>query len=115
MKCLANVFAKFSLSENNHSYSTQTKWQNEIQLSSNPDFVNCDLKMFSRVWHSIESLCVISGLKKNYAREVGVRSVLQYQISPNFLFFLACLVELKKSTITLKYTTDVARICEFSK
>ena len=46
-----------------------------------------DFGMFSRVWRSIESLCLTSGLRKNYAREVGIRSVPQYQISPNFLFW----------------------------
>ena len=46
-----------------------------------------DFEMFSRVWRSIESLFLTSGLRKNYAREVGIRSVPQYQISPNFLFW----------------------------
>ena len=44
-----------------------------------------DFEIFSRVWRSIESLC--PGLRKNYAREVGIRSLPQYQISPNFLFW----------------------------
>ena len=58
-----------------------------MQLRSNPDFMHGDFEMFSRVWRSIESLCLTSGLRKNYAREVGIRSVPQYQISPNFLFW----------------------------
>ena len=58
-----------------------------MQLRSNPDFMHGDFEMFSRVWRSIESLCLTLGLRKNYAREVGIRSVPQYQISPNFLFW----------------------------
>ena len=58
-----------------------------MQLRSNPDFMHGDFEMFSRVWRSIESLFLTSGLRKNYAREVGIRSVPQYQISPNFLFW----------------------------
>ena len=46
-----------------------------------------DFEMFSRVWRSIESLCLTLGLRKNYARDVGIRSIPQYQISPNFLFW----------------------------
>ena len=58
-----------------------------MQLSSNADFMHGDFYMFSRVWRSIESLCLTSGLRKNYAREVGIRRVPQYQISPIFLFW----------------------------
>ena len=58
-----------------------------MQLRSNPDFMQDDFEMFSHVWRSIETLCLTSGLRKNYVREVGVRTVPQYQISPNFLFW----------------------------
>ena len=58
-----------------------------MQLRSNPDFMHGDFEMFSRVWRSIESLCLTLGLRKNYARDVGIRSIPQYQISPNFLFW----------------------------
>ena len=57
-----------------------------MQLRSDPDFMHGDFEMFSRVWRSIESLCLTSGLRKNYRSEVGIRSVPHYQISPNFLF-----------------------------
>ena len=56
-------------------------------LRSNPDFMHDDFEMFSRDRRSIEYLCLTSGLRKNYAREVGIRTVPQYQISPNFLFW----------------------------
>ena len=42
------------------------------------DFMHGDFEMFSRVWRSIESLFLTSGLRKNYAKEVGIRSVPQY-------------------------------------
>ena len=58
-----------------------------IQLRSKPDFMHGDFEMFSRVWRSVESLCPTSDLRKNYAREVGIRSVPQYHVSPNFLFW----------------------------
>ena len=58
-----------------------------MQPMSNPDFMHGDFEMFSGVWRSIESLFLTAGLRKNYAREVGIRSVPQYQISPNFLFW----------------------------
>ena len=58
-----------------------------MQLRSNPDFMHGDFEMFSRVLRSIESLCLTSGLRKNYARVVGIRSIPQYQISLNFLFW----------------------------
>ena len=58
-----------------------------MQLRSNPDFMHGDFEMFSRVWRSIESLCLTLGLRKNYARDVGIRSIPQYQISSNFLFW----------------------------
>ena len=58
-----------------------------MQPRSNPDFMQGDFEIFSRVWCSIESLCLTSGLRKNYAREVGIRSVPQYNKSPNFLFW----------------------------
>ena len=95
---------------------TRNRWRYFMQLRSNPDFMHGDFEMFSRVWRSIESLCLTSGLRKNYAREVGIRSVPQYQISPIFSSgaYLGE-VELEKSTITLKYATDAERICKFSK
>ena len=37
-------------------------------------FLQGDFEMFSLVWYSIESLCLTIGLRKNYAREKGVRS-----------------------------------------
>ena len=58
-----------------------------MQLRSNPDFMHDDFEMFSRVWRSIEYLCLTPGLRKKYAREVGIRTVPQHQISPNFLFW----------------------------
>ena len=66
---------------------TRNRWRHFMQLRSNPDFMHGVFEMFSRVWRSIDSLCLTSGLRKNYAREVGIRSVPQYQISPNFLFW----------------------------
>ena len=66
---------------------TRNRWRHFMRLRSNPDFMHGDFEMFSRVWRSIESLCLTSGLRKNYAREVGIRSVPLYQISPNFLFW----------------------------
>ena len=66
---------------------TRNRRQHIMQLRSNPDFMHGDFEMFSRVWRSIESLFLTSGLRKNYAREVGIRSVPRYQISPNFLFW----------------------------
>ena len=91
---------------------TRNRWRHFMQLRSNPDFVHGDFEMFSRVWRSIESLCLTSGLRKYFAREVSIRSVPQYQISPNF-FSMAYLreVEIKKSTITLKYAMHAERIC----
>ena len=65
---------------------TRNRRRHFMQLRSNPDFIHGDFEMFSRVWRSIESLFLTSGLRKNYAREVSIRSVPQYQISPNFLF-----------------------------
>ena len=90
---------------------TQNRRRHFMQLRFNPDFMHGDFEMFSRVWRSLESLFLTSGLRKNYAREVGIRSVQQYQISPNFLFWdLLGKVELQKSAITLKYATDAERI-----
>ena len=66
---------------------TRNRWRHFMQLRSNPDFMHGDFEMFSRVWRSIESFCLTLGLRKNYARDVGIRSVPQYQISPNFLFW----------------------------
>ena len=66
---------------------TRNRWRHFMQLRSNPDFMHGDFEMFSCVWRSIESLCLTSGLRKNYVREVGIQSVPQYQISPNFLFW----------------------------
>ena len=66
---------------------TRNRRRQFMQLRSNPDFMHGDFEMFSRVWRSIESLFLTSGLRKNYAREVGIQSVPQYQISPNFLFW----------------------------
>ena len=66
---------------------TQNRRRHFMQLRSIPDFMHGDFDMFSHVWRSIESLCLTSGLRKNYAREVGIRSVPQYQISSNFLFW----------------------------
>ena len=66
---------------------TRNRWRHFMQLRSNPDFMHGNFEMFSRVWRSIESLCLTLGLRKNYARDVGIRSVPQYQISPNFLFW----------------------------
>ena len=65
---------------------TRNRRRHFMQRRSNPDFMHGDFKMFSRVWRSIESLFLTSGLRKNYTIEVGIRSVPQYQISPNFLF-----------------------------
>ena len=65
---------------------TRNRRRHFMQLRSNPDFMHGDFEMFSRVWRSIESLFLTSGLRKHYAREVSIRSVAQYQISPNFLF-----------------------------
>ena len=67
--------------------TTRNRWRHFMQLRSNPDFMRGDFKMFSRVWRSIESLCLTPGLRKNYARELSIRSVPQYHISPNFLFW----------------------------
>ena len=94
---------------------TRNRRRHFMQLRSNPDFMHGDFEMFSRVWRSIESLFLTSGLRKNYAREVGIRSVPQYQISPKFLFW-AYLgeVELEKSAITLKYATDAEKISEYT-
>ena len=58
-----------------------------MQLRFNPDCMHGDFETFSRVWRSIESLYLTSGLRNNYASEVGIWTVPQYQISPNFLFF----------------------------
>ena len=66
---------------------TRNRWQHFMQLRSNPDFMHDDFEMFSRVRHSIEYLCLTSGLRKQYSREVGIRIVPQYQISPNYLFW----------------------------
>ena len=66
---------------------TRNRRRHFMKPRSNPDFMHGDFEMFSRVWRSIESLFLTSGLRKNYAREVGIRSVPQYQISPNFLFW----------------------------
>ena len=66
---------------------TRNRWRHIMQLRSNPDFMQDDFEMFSRVWRSIKTLCLTSGLRKNYAREVGIRTIPQYQISPNFLFW----------------------------
>ena len=66
---------------------TRNRWRQFTQPRSDPDFMHGDFEMCSRVWRSIESLCLTSGLRKNYAREVGIRSIPQYQISPNFLFW----------------------------
>ena len=66
---------------------TRNRRRHFMQPRSNPDFMHGDFEMFSRVWRSIESLFLTSGLRKNFAREVGTRSVPQYQISPNFLFW----------------------------
>ena len=87
---------------------TRNRWRHFMQVRSNPDFMHGDFEMFNRVWCSIESLYLTSGLRKNYAREVGIRSLPQYQISPNFFSSGAHLgeVEIEKSTITLKYATD---------
>ena len=52
-----------------------------------PDFMHDYFEMFSRVRRSIEVLCLTSGLRKNYTREVGIRTVPRYQIRPNFLFW----------------------------
>ena len=46
-----------------------------------------DFEMFIRVRRSIEYLCLTFGLRKNYAREVGIRTVPQYQICLNVLFW----------------------------
>ena len=75
-----------------------------MQLRSNPDFMHDDYEMLSRVWRSIEYLCLTPGLRKKYAREVGIGTVPQHQISPNFSSgaYLGE-VELEKSAITLKY------------
>ena len=88
-----------------------------MQLRSNPDFMHGDFEIFSRVCRSIEPLCLTSGLRKNYAREVSIRSVPQYQIRPIFFSSGAYLREVKieRSTNTLKYATDPERICKFSK
>ena len=69
------------------STKTRNQWRHLTQLRSNPDFMHRDFEKLSRVWRSIESLCLTSGLRKNHAREIGIQSVLQYQISPNFLFW----------------------------
>ena len=66
---------------------TRNRRRHFMQLRSNPDFRHGDFEMFSRVWRSIESLFLTSGLRKNYAREFGIRSVPQYQKSPNLLFW----------------------------
>ena len=66
---------------------TRNRWRQFTQPRSDTDFMHGDFEMCSRVWRSIESLCLTSGLRKNYAREVGIRSVPQYQISPHFLFW----------------------------
>ena len=77
-----------------------------MQPRSNPNFMHGDFEKFSRVWRSIESLFLTLGLRKDYAREVGIRSVPQYQISPNFLFWgLFRGGRTRKSAITLKYAT----------
>ena len=66
---------------------TRNRRRHFMQPRSNPDFMHGDFEMFSLVWRSTESLILTSRLRKNYAREVGIRSVPQYQISPNFLFW----------------------------
>ena len=84
----------------------------DMQLRSNPDLMHGDFEMFSRVLRSIESLFLTSGLRKNYAKEVGIRSVPQYQMNPNFLFWglFRAGRNRKKWTITLKYATDAERM-----
>ena len=54
-----------------------------MQLRSNPDFMHGDFEMFSRVWRSIESLCLTAGL----LCKRGWHTKCKYQISPNFLFW----------------------------
>ena len=56
------------------------------QLRSKPGFVHSDFATFSRLWCTKLSLCLTSGLRKNYATEVGVRSFHEYQIISNLLF-----------------------------
>ena len=90
---------------------TRNRWRHFMQLRSNPDYIHSDFEMFSRVWRSIESLCLTSGLWKNYAREVGIRVFLNIKLV-RFFSFGAYLgeVNIEKSTITLKYATDADTI-----
>ena len=87
-----------------------------MQLRSNPDFMHGDFETFSRVWRSIESLCLTSGLRKKYSREVGIWTVPQYQISPNFLFW-GPFREGRNRQIAhyAKIRYGRRRICKFSK
>ena len=78
-----------------------------MQLRSNPDFMHGDFETFSRVWRSIESLYLTSGLRKKYAREVGIWIKLVRIFSSGAHLGE---VEIGKSPITLKYATDAERI-----
>ena len=83
-----------------------------MQPRSNPDFMQGDFEMFSRVWRSLESLCLTSGLRKKLCKRGR-----QYEVFLNIkkvrIFSSGAYlgeVELEKSAITLKYATDAERI-----
>ena len=78
-----------------------------MQLRSNPDFMHGDFEMFSRVWRSIESLFLTSGLRK-IMQERSVYEVILNIKKVRIFSSGAYLgeVELEKSAIPLKYATD---------
>ena len=83
-----------------------------MQLRSNLDFVQGDFEMFSRVWRSIESLSLISGLLKKNMQETSVyEDFLSIKLVLNFSSgaYLGE-IKLEKLTITLKYASDTERI-----
>ena len=43
---------------------TRNRWRHLMQLRSKSDFMHGSFEMFSRVWGSIESFCLTSGLRK---------------------------------------------------
>ena len=78
-----------------------------MQLRSNPDFMHGDFETFSRVWRSIESLCLTSGLRKimqeksAYGLFLNIKVVRIFSSGANLGE-----VEIEKSSITLKYATE---------
>ena len=82
-----------------------------MQLRSNPDFMQGDFEMFSRVWGSIESLCLTSGLRKIMQERLAYEVYLNIKLVWIFSYgdHLGE-VEIEKSTISLKYARDAKRI-----